>query len=432
MNFLEPNIVVVDDKRNEVEGIISYYNDQGFGCKYFNSDLIEGDIYPNNNYTDVNLFFLDLIYSEQQAFDPELCASWVRSIIPEKSYYILILWTKDPSKAEEVLKLLKHHNRTPYLYLVESKTKYPANGNYSYDKLLRTINSKLDLVPALEEIQIWKKSVKRSSNEVLGNLTKDSDPILFNSKLKKIIISHGGTFIKSSSNDMRKRTILFDALDNILISNTKKNIVDDDISNLNKENLYKLDELDFSVDKELNSWFHFKLEKNLTKDLICPGLISYNNHSLFKKLYSIQDDPKVEKILAKQKEGNIIIKDIVLVLSRPCDIAQNKFGKNIKLLSGIIIKNSLRHPDNHKKRPGEIHFNDCILPDSIKKFEHLYFDQIDDDITLLFDFRYSFSVPEKIFIEKFENVKVFNKELLSEMQVEYSSYSSRLGITQII
>ena len=68
----------------------------------------------------------------------------------------------------------------------------------------------------------------------------------------------------------------------------------------------------------------------------------------------------------------------------------------------------------------------------MKKYEHLYFNDTDNDITILFDFRYSFSVPEKLFVEKFKNIKVFNKELLSEIQVEYSSYSSRLGITQII
>ena len=69
---------------------------------------------------------------------------------------------------------------------------------------------------------------------------------------------------------------------------------------------------------------------------------------------------------------------------------------------------------------------------SVKLYDHLQFSEEENDIAIIFDYRYVFSVPEKMFIDKFENIKVFNKELLSEIQVEYSSYSSRLGITQII
>lgn len=427
MYFLEPTIVVVDDKRAEVEGIVRYYNEQGLGCKYFNSDLIEGDNYPLKNYADVNLLFLDLIYSDQQPFDAELCSSWVRSLIPEKSYYILILWTKDPSKAEEVLEQLKQHHRTPYLYLIESKTDYQNKEEYQYQKLLESINQKLDSTPALEEIQIWKKSVKLSANEVLGNLTKNSDPEIFNNKLKKIIISHGGTSIKSSEDNKRKRLILFDALDCILISNTKKNIIEEEISAINTEKLYDLNNINEPIiDKELNSWFHFKLEKNLA-NLISPGIISEFKENDWKKMYSIHDDKIIMEYVSQQIGDNVKMSSIVLLLSRPCDIAQNKYGKNLKLLSGLKIINPVRK-DNVKKefKKGSSHV------DSIKLYDHLYLSEKENDVTLLFDFRYNFSVPEEVFKTEFNNIKVFNKELLSEMQVEYSSYSSRLGITQVI
>lgn len=60
MKYLEPNIVVVDDKIEEIQGIIKHYNSLGLGCKYFNSDLIDGVDYPDKEFSDVNLFFLDL------------------------------------------------------------------------------------------------------------------------------------------------------------------------------------------------------------------------------------------------------------------------------------------------------------------------------------------------------------------------------------
>lgn len=428
MRYSEPTIFVVDDKKVEIDGIIKYYNNLGVGCKYFNSDIFDGDHMPEKTYSDVNVIYLDLFFSEQP-FDAELCSNWVQSIIPEKSFYILILWTKDPEQASAVLLQLKTINRIPFCYLVRSKIEFQIDGDekYNFSALFTDINNELDNIPALDEIQIWKKSVKRSSNEVLGNLTKSSDPIVFNNKLKKIIVCHGGKSIVTNNDDNRKRLTLFDALDNVLVSNTKKNISDDPISPINSENLYNLNDISATIDKELNSWFHFKLETVISTDLIHPGLISEFNDNEWKKMYSIHDDKNVAEFISKQNGDKVKITSIALLISRPCDISQNKFGKNLKLLSGLKISNPIR-----KEGPKNEFSKGSNTFDSIKLFDHLFFSEDENDVTLLFDFRYNFSVPEDIFKTEFTNVRIFNKELLSEMQVEYSSYSSRLGITQVI
>jgi hypothetical protein len=141
-------------------------------------------------------------------------------------------------------------------------------------------------------------------------------------------------------------------------------------------------------------------------------------------MYALYDDKIISNYTSLQVGENVEIKNIVLLISRPCDIAQNKFGKNLKLLSGLIISNPVRKKDKFSGKDTK--------PDSVKIYDHLFFDDKNSDVTLLFDFRYNFSVPEEIFKSEFKNLKIFNKELLSEMQVEYSSYSSRLGITQVI
>ncbi|TDP59944.1 hypothetical protein [Flavobacterium dankookense] len=420
INFLEPNVIIIDDKREEIQGIYDYYVAKGIGCKVFNPDLIYGDDYPQKTYSDTNIIFLDLHYSEQ--FDAEICSTWIRHIVKPRSFYILVMWSKDVSKAEQVSELLRTHMVIPFITLIKSKTDYQVEQGYNFSELFEQLNTDLNSTHSLEEILHWKKTVKYSSNEIIGNLTKTPNNVV--NKLKKIIIAHGGTSIKESEDNIYKRSILFDALDTVLISNTKKNI-DGEISELNNQNLYNLQDVeDSTTDKELNSWFHFKLGNEISPSLITPGLIAINNHSFFKKLYSIKDDSKIEVFLKKQIEDGRQIEDIVLLISRPCDIAQKKYGKNLKLLSGLIIKNPVRKTNGKLDIPTPM--------DSIKIYDHLYFDENDNDVTLLFDFRYSFSVPFDIFINKFRNVKIFNKELLSEMQVEYSSYSSRLGITQII
>jgi hypothetical protein len=364
-----------------------------------------------------------LFYSDK--FDAEQSCNWVRTIIPEKSFYVIVFWTKDPSKANEVLEHLIKHNRTPFLYFVESKSDYLQGAHdYDFSSLVNKIQTSCSKTPAIEEILLWKKSIKLSTNEVLGHLAKQ--PSNLAEKLKKIIVSHGGKSIVGFD-EHQKRNILFDALDIVLTSNTKKNILED-VSELNRAELYDLTApIKAEPDKELNSWFHFKLQSEIKAELIIPGLICEFQDNNWKTLYSIQDDKDVAEYINKQVSEQTKISNITLVLSRPCDIAQKKFGKNLKLLSGLKIINPVRK-NNEKK---EFQAGASKL-DSLKIYDHLFFSENENDVTLMFDFRYSFSVPEDIFVKDFTNVKIFNKELLSEIQVEYSSYSSRLGITQII
>ena len=213
-----------------------------------------------------------------------------------------------------------------------------------------------------------------------------------------------------------------------LANNPSESMLDIGFNEINIKNLYNLEGVPSPIiDKELNSWFHFKLQKELVPDLIYPGIISEFKENDWKRMYSIHDDPNVLSFISKQAGENLIIESIVLLLSRPCDIAQNKYGKNLKLLSGLKIVNPIRK--NNQRQDFQKGSSNI---DSIKVFDHLYFSEEESDVTLLFDFRYNFSVPEVIFKSEFDNLKIFNKELLSEMQVEYSSYSSRLGITQVI
>lgn len=444
MLIFEPNVVVIDDKPDEVKGIIDYYRQQGIGCKYFNTDKVSDDTYPDKTFSDVSIVFLDLYFSEGlNSFDAELCVDWIESIIPEKSFYILVIWTREIEHQQEILDLLKKRHLLPFKSITHNKTDFispnPEKEKYNFEKLMIEINSALDHTPALSEIGIWKRNIKSASNKVIGGLTKVSDPEIVSKKLQKVIVGHGGTSI-IKEDEYRKRDILFDALNQVLASNASdiKNLpeIDENSVNLLYKNLSQKSKQD--VDKELNSWFHFKLNEP-SKDMIVPGLVSIMKNKLIKKLYSISDDEKLSKKLANQSPQNgVQVEDIVVVISRPCDIAQKKSGKNVKLLSGLKILKPYRYTEENigkkdkEKYLGRIHFIDTELPDSCKLYDHLYFSEEEPDIALLFDFRYVFSVPVQVFIDKFENIKIFNKELLSEIQVEYSSYSSRLGITQII
>jgi hypothetical protein len=249
-------------------------------------------------------------------------------------------------------------------------------------------------------------------------------------KLQKIIISHGGERLLGSDKESLKREVLFDAMDNILSSNSKITRPNQAVSQTNKENLYNIPVFPTAdIDSKLNSWFHFKLiENNFEPNFIISGLISYFKNDSLKKNYSLLNDENITKYLKfhlDEQENKPEILDIAVIISRPCDLAQNKFGRNLKLLSGLLIKKPVRNA-KHKFSGKD------TKPLSIKVYDHLALSNDEIDCALIFDYRYAFSLPPEIFEERFEKIKVFNNELLSEIQVEYSSYSSRLGITQII
>lgn len=428
MLSLEPSVVIVDDKYDEVIGIINEYQKHGIGIKYYNAHLTESDPKPLNHFSNLNLIFLDVHFTDDtRDYDPEHCAAWIYHLVPENSFYIMVLWSKETDKEDEILDKLRKINREPFLIFAEQKTDYQIEGGWDFKRLNNSINSKLDDYPELNELSIWKKSILNSSNIVIGHLSKNINVNSLRKKLQKIIINHGGNHLLGSDKIKQKREVLLDALDSILTSNSKVTRPKIDISAKNKSQLYEIKEFpDSDIDSGLNSWFHFKLiEKNIEPEYFDSGLISYFKNISLRKNYTLINDKEVKKYLTHQISGEKKILDIAVIISRPCDIAQNKFGRNLKFLSGLLIIEPSR-TTKHKFKGKD------TKPLSIKVYDHLSLSDTESNCALLFDFRYSFSLPPDIFEERFEKVKVFNKELISEIQVEYSSYSSRLGITQII
>lgn len=435
MLSVEPNIFFIDDKKEDVDVLIELYRNEGFGVKYYNADLIEGDSVPDeNSFSNANLLFLDIYYNSERQLDKEKCAEWVSGIIPENSFYILVIWSQDTDEAEEVITEIVNENRPPFITIIKQKSDYQIKEGWDFDKLRVDIDTEIGSIPEIEELAIWKKSINNARNLVIGHLSRKTTSEELRSKLQKIIVGHGGTYLISTNDNDFKREILFDALDSVLISNTKSLLPKANISEANNKNLYSIPKnIQGKIDTKLNSWFHFKLQKEpLNQEIIKPGIICNFNDDSLQKLYALIKDDNIEEFLKHQitesekKDSQTKLIDIVLLISRPCDIAQNKYGRNLKLMSGLLIKKPARK-DNPKKV-----FKTGNKYDSIKLFDHLSYNESENDIALIFDFRYVFSIPENDFINKFENVKIFNKELLSEIQVEYSSYSSRLGITQII
>ncbi|MBK6902088.1 MAG: hypothetical protein IPH04_04535 [Saprospirales bacterium] len=190
------------------------------------------------------------------------------------------------------------------MFFAEQKTDYQTQDGWDFKKLRDSINVKLADYPELEELSNWKKNVAVSSNLVIGHLTSNNSPHTLKKKLQKIILGHGGTSLVRNPNNDFKRETLFEALDSVLISNTKGLIPFNEISEGNTNDLYQIpDSVQTDVDSKLNSWFHFKLHKApLNQEVIRPGTICTFKNSLLKNYYNIQNDEHINKYLSHQIE----------------------------------------------------------------------------------------------------------------------------------
>ena len=221
MNYFEPNVVIVDDKRDEIQGIITYYQENGIGCKYYNADLSDGDDYPENKMSDVVFLFLDLFYSEH--FDAELSISWVRSIIHPGAFYILILWTKDVSKKSIIEEQLEKMNLIPYCFIIQNKGDFVVSGSakYDYTNLLMSIDKELKKISAI----CRKHNVSLVVDAISSFLSDDLDmeelniDICITSSQKGLNIAPGLSFLFLSprilQTDFLHKSYYFDFAENL-------------------------------------------------------------------------------------------------------------------------------------------------------------------------------------------------------------------------
>lgn len=431
----QTNVIVIDDKHSEVEGIIEGYRNDGAGCLFYNAHLVDGDEHPDKPYSDVRIVFLDVYYTDNTTdYDPELCSGWIDSIVNKKSFYVLVIWSKDTDHTTEIMEELAKIEKTPFIVIERNKSKYIVEGVFDFEKLVNDINSQIGDVKVIEELEHWKESIILSSNIVLGHLSNNLDQSRLIKRLQKIIIGHGGKSISQSDDNHLKRESLYDAMDKVLISNSKSVRPIDEISQENIDNLYNIPEnITADIDTVLNSWFHFNLYSSpLKQNRVIQGTLASYKSNFLESMFTIQNDDNIKSCFkiqidaSQDGDNNTSIQNVCLLLSRPCDIAQLKTGNNVKLLSGIMINNPQRKANLRKDIKTSTKFDSLLLLDHINITEECI------DSCLVFDYRYAFSIPIDIYLNKFDFFKIVNKEILSEVQVSYSSYTSRLGITQII
>lgn len=177
-----PQIAIVDDKIEEVQGIWDYLTSQNIGFKFYNADIVE-DNKPIKPIESVELIFLDLYYLPE--FDAYLCAEWINSIIPENKLYELVIWSKDSHKTDELIQVLIEINKSPRYYLTKQKSDYQEEKGIKL--LLEEIETEISLIKDINKEEFLCEIIDIENEYIVLNCLIDEKKGFF--QIRKFEIS---------------------------------------------------------------------------------------------------------------------------------------------------------------------------------------------------------------------------------------------------
>ncbi|PBI89076.1 hypothetical protein BSF41_24450 [Flavobacterium sp. ACN2] len=182
-----PVIAIVDDKKDEVQGIIDYLSSQDIGFRYFDADIDESN-FPEKQIESVELIFLDLYYSS--AFDPYQCAQWIDEIIPSKKQYELVVWSRDSHRTEELLSVLTEINKFPRFCITKQKSEIYETPD-GIQKLINEVKNEINENKNVRVDEFLAEIIDFSEEHVILNCLIDQKSDFFQiRKFEKTPLTH--------------------------------------------------------------------------------------------------------------------------------------------------------------------------------------------------------------------------------------------------
>lgn len=203
-----PQIAIVDDKIEEVQGIREFFNSRDIGCKYFDADITQNNK-PDKPIESIELIFLDLYYLPE--FDPYLCAAWVNSIVAPSKLYELVIWSKDCHKTNDLRDVLIEINKAPRILITKQKSDYQVNNGIQ--RLLQEIQLEINGLNKISVDEFMAEIIDISEDYVVLNCLLDKDkPYYQIRKFEKTPLLHffrleiGTTLIVKTTTSLGQRS----------------------------------------------------------------------------------------------------------------------------------------------------------------------------------------------------------------------------------
>lgn len=445
LSFLDKfvnNVLVIDDTELEVKELIASLEKKDIKVDYYQNPEL---LLKKKQIRKKDLIFLDFMLCNDENFTV-IMSSKIRPMF-EKHFkhndpYGIVIWSKhDIDRLEKFYDILtrdtiqnKKYNM-PLFVVNLDKNEY-LEGTKKYSNILVDIDEKLKQSIPANFFITWNESIKTAIYKTVSSVfnfaidfSKHEQNII--EILHKLALNQTGIPSDKIPADYNLFKDAYKAFDDLLHSNL--DIIQESFSNYDIFSSYttiqETKEQKLENAAQLNTLLLFD-NSNLSKKIIYPGNIykvnTEDNCKLSKnqKHDLFEDFCKFSKVQNIEEKKEILITDIVIELSPPCDFA------NKKILSRFIygIQISLKKED-------EDVWNLCKKlkkTDSIYRLFPLtlrdgYYDFI------LFDFRNLNEIDDSKLIrgKKYELLYRVRKNLFADILQKFSSHASRLGINSI-
>ena len=163
-------VLVIDDQRDEAQGVIDALARDGIGAIYYSQDLTS---HPNQPLTGVRLATLDMNLENLSPTDPPAATaailSVLRKLIAENNGpYLAIAWTKHPELVEEFTNRAATLPCPPVRVIPLLKADVQAeDGSFDFEKIAAEVQKALDECYPLGLLAFWEEMVHKSSGSIM-------------------------------------------------------------------------------------------------------------------------------------------------------------------------------------------------------------------------------------------------------------------------
>lgn len=409
------SVLIVDNKYEEVEGLISVLDSECIYHKFYAPDGIIGEQKKLKNH---QIIFMDfsLDDSKTEVDNIALIRKILNKICNEKfGTYGLVLWTRHLEHIKEFKKKLSldAENKkyiTPLFVIGLDKALYLQNG---YNDLWHDLSDKLLEDKCATFFFNWRNSVEISADAALNSMYQlvpnyEDQHKQFQYLLYKMAWSYSGVPTKRMEVYEGMYKDAYRAFDELLYSDliAKQSGLSDIFPEKVEENGYTFEEEMMQISK-INSKFLLDLSI-ANQDIVMPG-----------NVYKIVKENNLLHIKGAPKKHNYV--PIAIEITPPCDFSYKKVSS--RLIGGFMID----CPCTREKLNEYV--NENFKADSKYLIWPIYYK---DRIRFLcFDFR-------NIYIDDDDNIKdtssyellfMVKHRLFADILQKFSSHAARLGLS---
>lgn len=446
-NLYTGKTVIIDDRKEEVEGLITALSKADIGHSYFSGRLTG---LPNKPLQGVRLLFLDLrLEGVPETFETE---DLIKSLIPviekiigeNNGPYIVVGWTNNPTEFDAFINRLSFK---PIISFDMDKAEC-INSKNPVETIQKKLIKKLNEYSEFKLLLFWENFIKKAANLTLNKLFEETQN---REEIQRLISSITKAKLGKNvnvSNSVEKNRAFLLAM-NDLLNDSTNNVIN--LENLNqfgdikpvnnepRDYLYKLNSsllISAHQSKKFqpgNVYLAYNsLGKKLCNELLVEKIdenkIRVNVEKMLKKRPNWQrlGNPSRRGLITKAKNKKIDelknnIKHIMVEVTPICDYAQQNIKAN-RLITGLLIPIDYIND----KSISSVRSNSSYYLSN-----PFYLNYIDSNCRILLNYR-GLITTSKSSLKSKKAIFTLNKFFLFEIQHNVAQHISRPALMTVI